>query len=495
MRNKYLLGSLMTIAVILLIAWSPFHQSSQPVAAGTPAIQNPAAPSQTIQKPSLTPLNFAKQMSQAFVEVSQKVTPSIVMIVNEEKLQNTMGDDFAQDDFFKNFFNFSPKERDQFQKTLGSGVVVSPDGYIITNNHVVDNSTRLQVTLPDGAKVAAKIIGKDDKTDLALIKVDRKDLKPISLGNYQSIQVGEWVLAIGTPFAESLHHTVTAGIVSAKGRSNVGIADYEDFLQTDAAINPGNSGGALVDLDGNLIGINTAIMSNDGSNSGVGFAIPVNIVQNVMQQLRHNGRVIRGYLGVSIQDLTPEMKKSLNVDVSDGAVISEVVKDSPADNAGLKSYDVITAVDGQPVHSSFELRQAVSAIAPGSKTELTVLRDGSEKKIDVNVTELKSDEPAKAEQQKDRSEKLGMQLQDLTPQLARRLGTDLQKGVVIAGVSSGSRAEEAGLQEGDIVFEMNREKVESVRDFQDMLKSTKDSSVLLAIEREGTTFFATLQID
>lgn len=494
MKNKLFLGTLAGLALALLIAWSPFHQASSGASVVAQPLTAQAAPSEALQKPAMSPLNAAKQMSEAFVDVSKKVTPSIVMIVNEEKLQSAFGDDATQNDFFQNFFDFSPRQREQFQKTLGSGVIVSSDGFIITNNHVVDNSTRLQVTLPDGDKVPAKIIGKDPKTDLALIKVVRSGLKPVTFGNYQDVQVGEWVLAVGTPFAEALHHTVTAGIVSAKGRSNVGIADYEDFLQTDAAINPGNSGGALVDLDGNLIGINTAILSNDGSNSGVGFAIPVNIVSDVMQQLKRNGRVIRGYLGVTIQDLTPEMEKSLDLKNVDGAVISGIEKDSPADNAGLKTYDVITSVDGRPVHNSFDLRQAISSIPPGSKTELGILRDGKDKTIDVNVAELKNDS-SPTEKQQDRTEKLGVELQDLTPQLARRLGAETDHGVAVTRVASGSTAEEAGLQQGDIIFEVNRREVRSVNDFQELVKGETDSSVLLAIDRKGASFFVTLQLE
>jgi serine protease Do len=494
MKNKIVLGALAGLAVALLIAWSPVHQLNSSASAVVQPLTTQAAPSEALQKPALSPLNAAKQMSEAFVDVSKKVTPSIVMIVNEEKLQSTFGDDAMKNDFFNNFFNFSPQQREQVQKTLGSGVIVSADGYIITNNHVVDNSTRLQVTLPDGDKVPAKIIGKDPKTDLALIKVVRSGLKPVTFGNYQDVQVGEWVLAVGTPFAEALHHTVTAGIVSAKGRSNVGIADYEDFLQTDAAINPGNSGGALVDLDGHLIGINTAILSNDGSNSGVGFAIPVNIVSSVMQQLKSNGRVIRGYLGVTIQDLTSEMKKSLDLKDVDGAVISGVEKDSPADNAGLKTYDVITSVDGKPVHNSFELRQAISSIAPGNKTELAILRDGKEKILDVNVSELKND-AAPSDQPRNRTEKLGVELQALTSQLARRLGAETDHGVVVTGVASGSAAEEAGLQQGDVIFEVDRRNVDSVREFQELVKNETNSSVLLAVDRQGGSLFITLQLE
>ena len=284
MRRDIIYGAAIVLS-ILLVAWGPLRQNQQPAARNSEV----SKPVQGAAKPVSTGLSLAKQFSAAFIEVSKRVTPSIVMIVNEEKLQTTMGDEFFQqfqNDFFGNFFDFTPEQRALVQKTLGSGVIVRPDGYIVTNNHVVQNSTRLQVTLPDGDKLPGKVVGRDRKTDLALVKINRHDLRPIAFGNYADVEVGEWVLAIGTPFAEALHHTVTAGIVSAKGRSNVGIADYEDFLQTDAAINPGNSGGALVDLDGKLIGINTAIVSSNGSNAGVGFAIPVNIVQKTLRDLR-----------------------------------------------------------------------------------------------------------------------------------------------------------------------------------------------------------------
>ncbi|HET6267217.1 MAG TPA: DegQ family serine endoprotease [Acidobacteriota bacterium] len=490
MKSNTIYGSLILIAMILLIAWSPFHTtaSTSPVA---PSGSN--LPYQAIQKPAVSPINAAKQMSAAFIEVSKKVTPSIVMIVNEEKFQSEFPNDQPGDDFFQRFFNFDPRQQQSVQKTLGSGVIVREDGYIMTNNHVVDNSTKLQVTLPDGDRLPAKIIGKDPKTDLALIKVDRKGLKPISLGNYDSIEVGEWVLAIGTPFAEALHHTVTAGIVSAKGRSNVGIADYEDFLQTDAAINPGNSGGALVDLDGNLIGINTAIASTNGGSSGVGFAIPINMVQNVMQQLIKNGHVIRGYMGATIQDLTPEMRKSLGLANSlQGAVVSGVEKGSPADKAGLKSYDVVTAVQGKPVTSQMELRETIASFAPGSTADLTVLRNGKPETVTIQIKEMPGNLAANR-QDSGQSQQLGLDVQELTPRIAKELGTQAESGVVVSRVAPGSIAEEAGLQRGDVIFEINRQKVSSLDDFNRLIQGSKDNALLVAVDRQGSSFFVTIQ--
>lgn len=502
MRNKFMLGVLSGIALVLLLAVAPLPLAraakqaagiQAPVAA---AVAPSAAPPEAMQKPMVSPMNAAKQMSQAFVDVSRKVTPSIVMIVNEEKLENALGNDamnrYFQDDFFRNFFDFSPRQREQVQKTLGSGVVISPDGYIITNNHVVDNSTRLQVTLADGRKMPAKIIGKDAKTDLALIKVEARDLPPVRFGNYDDVQVGEWVLAIGSPFGEALHQTVTAGIISAKGRSNVGIADYEDFLQTDAAINPGNSGGALVDLDGNLIGINTAIVSSNGANAGVGFSIPVNMVQRITTQLKENGHVVRGYLGVTIQDLTPEMKKSLNADRYNGAVVSSVESGSPAEKSGLQQYDIITSVNGHPVNSNAEVRDSIASLKPESRAQLGIMRDGKDITVDVTVGEMKGDASATGGRQ-GHQEKLGMELQTLTPDIARQVGSDHTRGVVIASVQSGSLAEEAGLQEGDVIFQANRTDVKSVRELENLIDNSA-SSILLAVDRQGATFFVSLQL-
>lgn len=492
MRNKMLAGLIVALLVGLVLLWNPIG-FAKTVTAGAPKT---SAPAEAIQRPSLSPMNAAKQMSDAFVEVSKKVTPSIVMILNEEKLQNSLGDDaFRQlfgDDPFHNFFDFTPRQREQVQKTLGSGVIVSPDGYIITNNHVVDNSTRLQVTLPDGKRVPAKIIGTDPKTDLALVKVASSDLTPIRFADYANVQVGEWVLAIGSPFGEALQHTVTAGIISAKGRSNVGITDYENFLQTDAAINPGNSGGALVDLDGNLVGMNTAIISSNGSNAGVGFAIPVNLIQNVMSQLKANGKVVRGYIGVTIQDVTPEMSKSLNLGNQDGVVVSDVEKDSPGEEAGLKSYDVIISINGKPVHNNSELRNEVASLKPGSQAELGIIRNGDQKSIDVTVGEAKGERSVSGSPQ-ERREKLGMELQNLTPQLARELGSDREHGVVVTRLLPGSMAEEAGLQEGDVIFEVNRQEIRSVREFENLMSQSENSSALLAVERQGHTLFVPLE--
>jgi serine protease Do len=462
-------------------------------------VARPTAPTQALQQPAVSSsINSAKQISQAFVEVARKVTPSIVMIVNEEKLQNAMGDNSRgqsfPNDFFNNFFNFTPEQREQVQRTLGCGVILSSDGYIVTNNHVVDNSTKLQVTLPDGRRVTGKIVGKDAKTDLALIKVDADHLNALPLGHDKDIEVGEWVLAIGSPFGEALNHTVTSGIISAKGRSNVGIADYEDFLQTDAAINPGNSGGALVDLDGDLIGINTAILSSSGASAGIGFAIPVDMVRQITDQLKSQGHVVRGWLGVSIQALTPEMKKSLNLEKYDGAVVSDVQKGSPAAEAGFKSYDVITSVNGKTIRDNTQLRDEIAALRPGSKAEIGIVRDGKEKTISLTIGELKDEKPNDQSDDADKEGKLGMRLQSLNPEIADQLETNRTFGVVVTRVAPGSAAEASGLQQGDIIFEVDRKPVKTVSDFESMIKAAGHTGLLLAVDRQDRTFFITLDL-
>ncbi|HSE42469.1 MAG TPA: DegQ family serine endoprotease [Acidobacteriota bacterium] len=492
-RHNVFRTYLLTFIAIILIGTSYyFGYGAQ---AEHQALASNKAPSPAIQKSqSFSPLDAAKLMSEAFVEVSSKVTPSIVMIANEEKLKADFGDndlsDFFGNDLFQRFFQFTPEQREQIQKTLGSGVIISSDGYIITNNHVVDHSAGMKVTLPDGNRVSAKIIGTDPKTDLALIKVDAQGLQPIHFADYKTLQVGEWVIAVGSPFGEALQRTVTAGILSAKGRSNVGIADYEDFLQTDAAINPGNSGGALVDLNGNLIGINTAIVSSNGSNAGVGFAIPINIVQDVTEQLRMHGHVVRSYIGVTIQDLTPEIAKSLHLNRSHGAVVSDVQKASPGERASLKQYDVIISVNGKTVGSNLEVRNAIAELKPGAKAELGILRNGKEMQISITPEEMKGEEQnSKTE---DRAEDLGMELQNMTPNLANQLDSKHNRGVIIKEVTPGSIADEAGLQRGDIIFEMNRQQIGNLHDFRQILRSSKNEGVLLAVKRKGGTFFVTL---
>lgn len=344
----------------------------------------------------------------------------------------------------------------------GSGFLVSADGYLLTNHHVVASAGRIAVVLRDGREFPAKVVGSDAKSDVALLKVEGKDLPFLKLGDSDAMRVGEWVVAIGNPFG--LSSTVTAGIISAKGRNSVGINDYEDFIQTDAAINPGNSGGPLLNLRGEVIGINSAILSRSGSNAGIGFAIPVNLAKRIQNQLRRNGKVVRGYMGVTIQELTPELAETFGT--RHGVLVAEVAKGSPADHAGLQAGDVIVALGGEDLKNIGALRNRVAALAPGAKATVVLLRDGSRRKVEVTIG-TRVEEPS--------AMRLGFSIE------ARREGP----GVVVKSVKPGSIAAAAGLRPGHVILKVNREPVRSVEDFARSLQSAKGPILLLVHDGRG----------
>jgi serine protease Do len=429
-----------------------------------------------------------------FRDVARKVVPSVVTVRSQKTVRAgrnpfAPGDPFG-DDFFERFFGMprrgDPREDRYVERGLGSGVVVSADGYILTNNHVVGGGdTKVNVVTEDGKTYTAKILGTDPQTDIAVLKVEASGLRPIPMGDSASLEVGEWVLAVGNPFSEALGHTVTAGIVSAKGRSNLNLADYEDFIQTDAAINPGNSGGALVNTRGQLVGINTAIVSRSGGYQGVGFAIPVNMARNVMDQLVKNGKVVRGWIGISIQDFTPELAEGMGLEGKEGAIVAEVVPDSPAMEAGLKQGDVIVAVDGRKVASNTELRNRISATSPGTKVTLTLIRDGKERSVDLTLGELPGSAAASGGGEEPAEESLGLSVRALTPEVAARLGYEDDQGVVVWEVEVGSPAGEAGLQRGDLIKEVNRRRVTSLADYRQAVGSIQQGKVVLLLVRRG----------
>ncbi len=450
---------------------------------------------------------FADQLSTLFEQASQQVSPAVVPIFSEQEVKTsspfgTPEDPFREffgDDFFKRFFGAPPPDdQKQIVRGLGSGVIVSSGGYILTNNHVVQDAEKLTVVMSDRKKYPAKIIGTDPQTDVAVIKIEAKDLPVVSLGNSDNVKVGQWVIAVGNPF--QLLHTVTAGIISAKGRSSVGLADYEDFIQTDASINPGNSGGALADLDGNVIGINTAISSPSGGNVGIGFAIPINMARHVMDELIDKGKISRGYLALVPQDLDENLAKALKLKSTEGALIGEVTAGGPADKAGIKSGDVITAVNGKPVRNSTELRTAVAEAHPGSAARITLLREGREMNLTVTLGERPKGrggrEPQEEGQpQEQTGKKLGLSVQNLTPEIAQQLGYHNERGVVITEVASGSPADEAGLQPGDLIKEVNRTAVQTVQDFNRATRHlTSGDSIALRVQRGENTFYAAVQV-
>ncbi len=390
---------------------------------------------------------------------------------------------------FRHFFGRIPHEFKQHG--LGSGVIISPDGYILTNYHVVGSADEIHVTLMDKREFTAKVIGKDQKTDLALIKIDTKQPLPAAvMGDSDAAQVGDWVMAIGNPFGFSL--TVTAGIVSAKGRILGG--NYDDFIQTDASINPGNSGGPLFDTEGRVIGINTAIYSRTGTSAGIGFAIPVNLAKHVMEQLKEHGRVIRGWLGVEIQEVTADLAQSFGLPKPEGALVASVQEDGPAAKAGLKRGDVIVTFDGKPVHDEHELPVLVANTPISKKVEIEVVRDGQHKTLEVVVGELKEAavQTAKAEEP---GANWGMRVGEITPEIAGHFHLPVQKGVVVRRITPDSPAADAGVLPGDVVLEVNHEKVGSVEDFLAKAKSAKSTGkpALLLVQRGPATLYTVIK--
>jgi serine protease Do len=373
---------------------------------------------------------------------------------------------------------------------LGSGVIVSPEGYILTNNHVVDGATDVRVTLPDRREFKATVIGTDARTDIALLKIDASNLPAITVANSAKLQVGDAVLAIGNPYG--VGQTVTMGIVSATGRSDLGIEEYEDFIQTDAPINPGNSGGALVNDRGELIGINTAILAQEsGGNQGIGFAVPVNLARQVMDQIESNGHVTRSYLGVNIQEVTPAIAKALGLNGPEGALISAVSPDSPAEKAGLKVGDVILNINGAAVTERNQLRMQVSLMNPDQNVRLKVFRNGQNLDMTVRLSEMPGEKVAKAgAQSEDRDASLqGVSVEDLDVRTARQLGLPAStRGVVVTEVDPASQAASAGLKEGDVIQQVNRQPVASASDFASAVKKSSGASLLL-VNRAGNEMF------
>ena len=448
--------------------------------------------------------DLLEQFSLAFEASAAKISPSVVPIFAEETkiVQNPFGlpgdqfKGFFGQDFFKQFFGGSPQQKETVH-SLGSGVIVTADGYILTNNHVVQGANKLTVVLNDKKRYTAKIVGTDPLSDVAVIKIEATNLPVATLGNSDNVKIGQWVIAVGNPF--ELMHTVTTGIISATGRSAVGLAEYEDFMQTDAAINPGNSGGALADLDGNVIGINTAISSPSGGNVGIGFAIPINMAKSIMTQLIKNGKISRGYLAVNIQDVTDDLAKALNLKNSEGALVANVANDGPADKAGIKRGDVIIDFNNKKVANSTDLKNMVAQTEPGSTVPVTIIRDNNQKKLDVKIGERpnENNETASSNESGNNNSKtkVGISVQNLTSDIAKQLGYEGQQGVLVVAVQPGSPAENAGIQVKDLIQEVNQKKVTSVNQLEDIISGLKkgDSAALL-IRRGNATFYVAVTI-
>ncbi len=433
-----------------------------------------------------------------FADIAARISPAVVYIEAEkvEKVQARGFFDSPLEDFWRRFFD-EPEDREQerHSRASGAGFFISADGYCVTNNHVVEHSVEIRVLSLEGKEYKAEIIGTDAESDLALIKVKGKDFPHVNLGNSEALRVGEWVVAIGNPLG--LNHTVTAGIVSAKGRLFPDLnLPYQDFVQTDAAINRGNSGGPLLNMAGEVIGINTLIFG-PGGNIGIGFAISSDLAKKVIAQLQENGRVIRGWLGVAVYAITEDTKETFEVDEAKGAWIYTVAEDSPAEKAKLQKYDVITAVDGKPVEDSNDLTFRIAEIKPGTKADMTIVRDGKKRTVEVKIAEKPENEPAKPEAAS--GTELGLGVTEMTPRIARQYGYRSTEGLVITEIKPNSEADRKGLKTGDLILEADRQKMETVKDLEKIIDKKKPGQVvLLNVRREGRgrtqDFVVTLRI-
>ena len=432
---------------------------------------------------------------ESFSKLAETVSPAVVNISTVKTIkgggpvfrhfhQNPPGDQDPFNDFFDKFFG-NEQQREFKQRSLGSGFIIDKDGYIVTNNHVIDDADEIKVKLNSGKEYDAKIIGRDPSTDIALIKIKADSSYSVAkLGDSDALKVGEWVVAIGSPFG--LAHTVTAGIVSAKGRV-IGSGPYDDFIQTDASINPGNSGGPLLNMKGNVIGINTAIIA---SGQGIGFAIPVNMAKDVIKQLKEQGEVTRGWLGVGIQDINDEMADYYGIKDKEGVLVSKVFPGDPADEAGIKTKDIITEVNGQKIKSSHELTRIIADFHVGEKVKIKVLRDGKEKTFIVKIAKRQQAKIASSNMPYKKQEAFGIQVSDLTPEISNRLNLQETEGVVVTDVQSGSQGDDKGVQARDIIKEINHKSINSVDDYNNAInKVKKGDTVSMFIKRANAGFF------
>jgi len=455
----------------------------------------PAAPGPDVQAASALSTGDISRTPMSFADLAEKIKPAVVNISTTKTVRGggrspfpgTPFDRyFGGDDFFERFFGDMP-QRSFKQRSLGSGFIISPDGYIFTNNHVVEQADKIIVKLSDGKEYEAKVIGKDAKTDMALIKIKADDSLPVAeIGDSDKLRVGEWVMAIGNPFG--LEQTVTAGIVSAKGRV-IGAGPYDNFIQTDASINPGNSGGPLFNMEGKVIGINTAIVAQG---QGIGFAIPINMAKGILPDLKAKGKVTRGWLGVSVQDLTEEIAKNMKLKDRSGALIADVFKGDPADKAGLKAGDVVIEINGKKIKDTHELLMVIAGFRVGESVSIKILRDGQDKTITIQIAERKDQPEVVAAGEA--GEAFGMTVQEITPEIAKHLGLPVKKGVIVVDVQEGSVADEVGIQPQDIILQVNRVKIDGMKDYsREIAKAASGKNgILLLVRRGKSTFFVPL---
>ncbi len=428
-----------------------------------------------------------RALEDAFVSVADRVTPAVVNVSVKPKRSAPEVESPERQERFREFFGpefferfFRRRQPREEPRSSGSGVIVDPQGYILTNNHVVENAGSVEVRLSDDRKFQATIVGRDPKTDLAVLKISAPGgaLPVATLGDSDKLRAGQWAIAIGNPFG--LDRTVTIGHISATGRTHVGVATYEAFIQTDASINPGNSGGPLLNIEGNVIGINTAMVS---SGQGIGFSIPINMAREIMAQLMNKGRVVRGWLGIVIQELTPELAESFAVQRDSGVLVADVMKDSPAEAAGLKPGDIIVEFGGAPIKDVTELQKRVAAVEPGRPTPLVVIRDKVSTPLTVKIGEQPGEETAATAQPKE--ETLGLTVEPLTPEANQRFQLTAKSGVVVTDVAAGSSGEQAGIRAGDAILEVNRQPVTDVESFRRIIVSVKPGEIVPVYLQRG----------
>jgi serine protease Do len=485
-------GVLIGLIISAGLNWTKTSQADSPQPAlaelaQTPGLQN---------NPGITAL---EELSNAFATVAEQVNPSVVTIFTEtvRRVPNNPFQEFFGDDFFDRYFG-SPRDRgrEYKQQGLGSGVIVSRDGVIVTNNHVVQGADDISIRLLNGKEYKAELKGTDERTDVAILQIDAENLASIKFGDSDETRVGEWVLAIGSPLSPELAHTVTSGIISAKGRSGIGIGNgYEDYIQTDAAINPGNSGGALTNLKGELIGINTAIATRTGGFMGIGFAIPSNLVEKIMNDILKTGKVSRGWLGVNIQNIDDAIAKTLKLNTKDGILINEVVEGGPAKKVGLRVQDVIIQVDNRKVRNTRELATRIGSTNPGTQVTLTIIREGEERQIEVVLGEF-PEELDQSVASTEISDNLGIRVSNINQNLVEQFNLKVKNGgVVIVNVEQGSASNQAGLRAGDIILKINRKSVNNVSDYNKIIEDIKSGeSVLFYIQRDEGKFFVAFAI-
>jgi len=445
-------------------------------------------------------LHVLKQTGSAFAAIAKKAVAAVVFIQVEKTIEDGNDQGYfidPREEFLRRFFGprgmpQAPRRKSR-QLGQGSGFLISKDGYILTNSHIVGDADKITVTLHDGRELRAKRIGSDVRSEVAVIKIEGDGYACLEMGDSDALEIGNWVLAVGNPFGFA--ETVTAGIVSAKGRSNIGIADYENFIQTDAAINPGNSGGPLLNIEGKVIGINTAILSRTGDYIGISFAIPINMVRKIKDQLVKTGKVTRGYLGVYIQKVTPALAESFGLGDALGILVSDVTKDSAAENAGIRQGDIILKLNGKDVESVGAFRNEVASNPPGTRLKLTFVRKGQEKEVILKTREL-PDRSGAVSQKPQVTEELGMTVRDLTDELAAQAGVEGEEGVLVTSVEPGGVAWRAGIRGGILIVSVNRKPVAFVREFESALaEADKNKAILMRIRGQEISRYVTLRLD